>query len=241
MGLEDHSMTFLIHVFPGSSSAMERFRSEIDYLNRYHRRHRNAVSTVLLRGEIGVGKTYAARAISAHSEWLMLDGTEVPKIYIDQAGRFRVPAPKLIETLSFKEVNDGKQTRSALRLATVLGTQLVDELADSQLFGHVKGAFTGAAQDSPGIFGDSSVDDVLLDEIGDISPRVQAKLLHFIETRQFRKVGSPASEEQNSDHRLFLATNRPLRALGRRRAVSRGPLLAAPKPCHHDPTAPRAA
>jgi transcriptional regulator with GAF, ATPase, and Fis domain len=165
---------------------------------------------VLLRGETGVGKTYAARAISAHSKWLTLDGSEVTRLYRNVAGQFLVTAPKLIEALSYKEIGDGKQQRSALRLATVLGTQLVDELADSQLFGHTKGAFTGADDDSHGIFGDTSVEDVLLDEIGDISPRVQAKLLHFIETRQFRKVGAPASEEQESEHRLFLATNRPL-------------------------------
>ena len=210
MGLEDHSMAFLAHVFPGRSAAMERFRSEIDYLNQYHRHHRDAVRTVLLRGETGVGKTYAAKAISAHSTWLTLDGTEVTRLYIDPEGRFRLPAPKLIEVLGFKEVNEGKQTRSVLRLATVPGPQVVDELADSQLFGHVKGTFTGADRDSLGIFGDSSVEDVLLDEIGDISLGVQAKLLHFIETRQYRRVGSAASEERDSNHRLFLATNRPL-------------------------------
>ena len=141
-----------------------------------------------------------------------MTGRRSPR-YVNPEGRFRITAPKLIEALSFKGVDEGKQTRPALRLATVLGTQLVDELADSQLFGHVKGAFTGADQASLGIFGDHSVVDVLLDEIGDITPRVQAKLLHFIETRQFRKVGSPASEEQESSHRTLLATNRPLEHL----------------------------
>lgn len=65
MSLEDHSMVFLAHVFPGRSEAMGRFRREIDYLNQYHRHHPDAVRTVLLRGETGVGKTYAAKAISA--------------------------------------------------------------------------------------------------------------------------------------------------------------------------------
>ena len=80
MGLDDHSMMFLAHVFPGSSATMGRFRSEIDYLNWYHRRYRDAVRTVLLRGDTGVGKTYAAQAITRHSNWLTLDGTEVTKI-----------------------------------------------------------------------------------------------------------------------------------------------------------------
>lgn len=210
MGLDDHSMAFLKHVFPGSSPAMDSFRNQIDYLNQYHRRHRDAVRTVLLRGEVGVGKTYAARAISSHSKWLTLDGSEVTRLYRDAMGRFLLTAPKLIDAMSFKDVGEGKQRRTVRRLASVLGTQLVDDLADSQLFGHTKGAFTGADSDSVGIFGDPSVEDVLLDEIGDTSLRVQAKLLHFIETRQFRSVGSMASEERESDHRLFLATNRPL-------------------------------
>src|SRR5690349_7251505 len=121
----DHSMMFLTHVFPGSSPSMVRFREDIDYLNQYHRRHRDEVRTVLLRGATGVSKTYAARAISAHSKWLTLDGTDVTSFYIDPEGRFRLPAPKLIEALSFKEVSDEKHVRSADRLATVLGTQLV--------------------------------------------------------------------------------------------------------------------
>lgn len=64
----------------------------------------------------------------------------------------------------------GSKPQRVPRLSTVLGPQLADDLAGSELFGNRKFAFTGANDDHPGIFGDVAVDDVLLDEIADLSP-----------------------------------------------------------------------
>lgn len=203
---------FLLHVFPGESEPMRQFRAEILRLNLYCHRYKGAIPCVLITGETGVGKNFTARAISAHSQWLTLTQDERRELYYGSAGTIAFPAVQLIENLLTKEhlPQRGKKPERVPRLATVLGPQLADELAASELFGHKKHAFTGADEDHAGIFGDDSVDDILLDEIADLSPKVQARLLQFIETRTFRPVGGIASDERSSDHRLFLATNRPL-------------------------------
>lgn len=211
----DSTDKFLQHVFPGSSEATRSFRVDIERLNRYCQRHKGAIRSILLTGETGVGKTRTAHIISAHSQWLTLTEEEKHNFFYDSNRNLRFPADQLVELLLSKEHLPRRDARSrhVRRLATVLAPQLSDELAASELFGHKKHAFTGAAKEHPGIFGDEAVDDVLLDEIADLSPRVQAKLLQFIETRTFRPVGGMVEDERTSHHRLFLATNRPLLAL----------------------------
>lgn len=203
---------FLLHVFPGTTPAAVHFREEIQNLNLYCKRFKGAVNCILLTGETGVGKNYTARGISAHSQWLTLTDDERRELYYDAVGRIRLAPTALVDRLLYKEhlPGRGSKPQRVPRLSTVLGPQLADELAGSELFGHRKNAFTGAHEDHPGIFGDAAVDDVLLDEIGDLSPKVQAKLLQFIETRTFRPIGGLSAHEMTSEHRLFLATNRPL-------------------------------
>ncbi|MFT3765406.1 MAG: sigma-54 dependent transcriptional regulator [Minicystis sp.] len=86
---------------------------------------------------------------------------------------------------------------------------LPPELLESELFGHVRGAFTGAAQDREGLFGAARGGTLFLDEIGEASPAVQVKLLRAIEERRFTRVGS--TREEDADVRLIAATNRDLR------------------------------
>ena len=212
MSRQQSTDDFLRHVFPGESEAADSFRGEIESLNRYCQRYKGSIGCILIRGESGVGKNYTARAISAHSQWLTLTDDERRELYYDSRGQISLPPATLIDRLLFKEhrAKRGSEPRHVLRLATVLGPQLADALADSELFGHKKHSFTGASEEHPGIFGDVAVDDVLLDEIGDLSPKVQAKLLQFIETRSFRPVGGISADERTSEHRLFLATNQPL-------------------------------
>ena len=86
-----------------------------------------------------------------------------------------------------------------------------DTLLQSELFGHTKGAFTGAHQDKPGIFKVADRGTVFLDEIGNISLEVQAKLLRFLEAREFLPLGS--TTPQSVDIRLILATNQDLKEM----------------------------
>lgn len=214
----DSTDEFLQHVFPGSSVAMKSFRREIEQLNQYCRHYKGSIRCILLTGETGVGKTFAARAISAHSQWLTLTEDEKRELFHDADGNLRFPVARLVEMLLTKEHLPGRGAKSkhVRRLATVLAPQLSDELAASELFGHKRHAFSGAGEAHPGVFGDEAVDDILLDEIADLSPRVQAKLLQFIETGTFRPVGGLAQDERTSQHRLLLATNRVLPELVRK-------------------------
>lgn len=85
---------------------------------------------------------------------------------------------------------------------------LSDELIESTLFGHERGAFTGAVARKAGRFEAANSGTAFLDEIGDISPRLQTKLLHFLETGEFERVGG--TRTLCVDCRIIAATNRNL-------------------------------
>lgn len=89
------------------------------------------------------------------------------------------------------------------------GAELVETLAESQLFGHVKGAFTGATADAAGIFAQASGGTLFLDEIHLLNPPLQAKMLRAIETGEIRPVGS-SGPARRVDVRVVAATNRDL-------------------------------
>jgi PAS domain S-box-containing protein len=88
---------------------------------------------------------------------------------------------------------------------------LPEALLESELFGHVKGAFTGAILDRKGRFEMADGGTILLDEISEISPTTQVKLLRVLETKQFERVGD--SQTRGVDVRLLCATNRNLKEL----------------------------
>lgn len=93
-------------------------------------------------------------------------------------------------------------------LVTINCAALAPSLLESELFGHVKGAFTGAASDKAGRFQAAHTGTLFLDEIGDVSLEIQVKLLRVLQERQFEPVGS--SETVDVDVRVIAATNRNL-------------------------------
>src|SRR2546421_4253698 len=101
---------------------------------------------------------------------------------------------------------------SQQKLAVCNCSAMVDTLLESQLFGHVRGAFTGATDTRPGLFEFANGGTVFLDEVGETSLPMQAKLLRVIENREIQRVGSP--EVRHINVRLISATNRDLRAEG---------------------------
>ncbi len=93
---------------------------------------------------------------------------------------------------------------------TVVCPSLSPELLESDLFGHVRGAFTGAVRDAVGKVAAAEGGTLFLDEVGDLSPRLQPKLLRFLQERKYERIGEAVT--RSSGVRLIAATNRDLEA-----------------------------
>jgi DNA-binding NtrC family response regulator/tetratricopeptide (TPR) repeat protein len=137
----------------------------------------------------------------------------------------RAPFPVLIEG----ESGSGKElvaralhrfsARRDRRFCALNCAALTDDLVESELFGHARGAFTGAATERPGLFEEADGGTLFLDEIGELSARAQAKLLRVLQEGEVRRVGENFA--RHVDVRVVAATNRRLEeevAAGRFRA-----------------------
>ena len=109
-----------------------------------------------------------------------------------------------------RAIHDNSGRRNQKFLALNCGA-LSEHLLESELFGHVKGAFTGAIVDKKGVFEHAQGGTLFLDEIGDISPALQIKLLRVLQEEEFKPVGS--NEIRKSWARVIAATHRDLESL----------------------------
>ena len=104
-----------------------------------------------------------------------------------------------------------RSARAAAGLVTLNCAGLPDSLLESELFGHVRGSFTGAYRDKPGLLEMAPNGTVFLDEVGEMSPRMQVVLLRFLESGEIQRVGADRAHTR-VDVRLLTATNRDLQA-----------------------------
>ena len=100
------------------------------------------------------------------------------------------------------------------RFTAVNCAAITDELVEAELFGHARGAFTGAVGLRTGLFEDAHGGTLFLDEVGELSPRAQAKILRALQEREVRRVGENSARP--IDVRVIAATNRPLSDLAAR-------------------------
>jgi two-component system, NtrC family, response regulator HydG len=148
-------------------------------------------------GEYFVGNSPATKALYAQVD--IVAATNYSIILYGESGTGKEVIAKTIHDLSDR--------RNKPFIAMDCGT-LSKELAGSELFGHVKGAFTGALQDKEGHFELADGGTLFLDEVGNLSPEVQATLLRVIQERKFKRVGG--NKEIRVDVRLIVASNENL-------------------------------
>jgi two-component system response regulator HydG len=131
---------------------------------------------------------------------------------LDRMARSDLPVLFLGETGTgkglFARLLHARSDRAAGPFVTLNCAAIPEALLESELFGHVKGAFTGATRDSHGLVVESSGGTLFLDEIAEMSPPLQAKLLDVLERRVVRAVGS--AKERPVDLRVVAATHKDL-------------------------------
>jgi DNA-binding NtrC family response regulator len=143
-------------------------------------------------------------------------GSEAMQHVLEMAARV---APLDTTVLVYGESGTGKEfvvrlihdqsPRAAAPFVSINCAALTETLLESELFGHVRGAFTGAVRDKAGLFEVAGDGTIFLDEIGEVAPTVQAKLLRALQEREIRRVGGERNIRINA--RVVAATNRDLR------------------------------
>jgi two-component system response regulator PilR (NtrC family) len=218
-GIDPDIVAMMITAFASTETAIEAMRlGACDYLNKpfdvdeLKIKVREKLESRVLREE----NVLLKRALGARHEFASIIGRSEPMLAVFS----------LIETIARTnstvlitgESGTGKELvaraihfhslRRERPFVALNCAALPDTLLESELFGHMRGAFTGADSNKKGLIEMAEHGTVFLDEIGDVSPSVQVKLLRVLQERRFRRLGG--LEEIEADIRVIAATNKDL-------------------------------
>lgn len=200
-------------------SAVEAIQiGAFDYISKPFRRERILVTTEkALRWHELVKENRRLREAAGDAEnpTDLVTRSPLIKILIE---RIRQVAPTMGTVLITGASGTGKELvakaihrhslRAERKMVTLNCSALPPEIIESELFGHVKGAFTGAHKDTKGVVEEAHKGTLFLDEIGDLNPRLQTRLLRLLQHGEYKPVGSSATK--TADIRFIAATNRDL-------------------------------
>lgn len=164
------------------------------------RRENERLKTIISRGRRKVSLVGESPGIREVSKLIgRVAPTDKPVLIMGESGTGKEVVAKMI----LQESPLAKQP-----FVTVNCAALPEQLVESELFGHVKGAFTGAASDKPGLFEVADGGTLFIDELGELPLSLQPKLLRVLEDGSLRRIGS--HREQQVNVRIIAATNRDL-------------------------------
>jgi len=165
-------------------------------------------ATVLITGESGTGKELVARGI--HYNTFRTFGVGGPAGLQQNSSSSRPVGPTLKEAggPAGHQQNSSSSRESDAPFVAVNCGALPKDLIESELFGYKKGAFTGAVNDSEGLFRAASGGTIFLDEVMEMSPELQVKLMRVLQERSIRHLGD--TREYPIDVRVIAATNKPV-------------------------------
>ena len=224
-GKDPEALVLVLTAFGDAGAAGEAIRAgAYDFISKPYdiKTLRETLDRALGRRRLARRSAGGALASSAEEpEGLALVGHS-PAI-IDVMKTLARVAPSQATVLVLGETGTGKELvartihryseRATRRFVAVNCSALAEGLLESELFGHVKGAFTGAAASRPGLFREADRGTLFLDEIGDISPGLQARLLRALQEHEIVPVGSETPVKV--DVRVIAATHRDLQELVR--------------------------
>jgi len=211
----------ILTAFATIETAVEAIRKgAYDYLTKPFRRERLLLTVEkvmkwqeMVRENLSLRRALAEKEISP----LMVGSTPVMKELLE---RIRQVAPAMATVLITGASGTGKELvagavhrhslRAARKFVTVNCTAIPEQVIESELFGHLKGSFTGAWKDKRGLVEEADGGTLFLDEIGDLNPNMQTKLLRLLQEGEFKPVGSVNTRK--ADIRFIAATNHNLKA-----------------------------
>ena len=213
-------VSIVMTAFASTETAVEALRlGAADYVNKSPsaaNELRVRVGRELERRRLRQENVLLKRALKTSHQFSNIIGSSTPMLAVFQLVETIAPTNSTVlisgesgtgKELVARAIHYNSQRKDRPFVAVNCGA-LSETLLDSELFGHMRGAFTGADSNKKGLIEVAEKGSIFLDEIGEMSPLVQVKLLRVLQERKFRRLGG--TEEIDADIRILVATNRDL-------------------------------